>query len=140
MARTRWPPGPVRPGLLPRPGRSDRQRRWVPKNLGPADRSFLRTTRMASADSEVRPEPRPLTIPPHQINAREAGPRAYPHPPCRLRAAERSPRLATTQAQILRYLKSFSSVYDVAGHAFELRRGQVILSGVHDAPEAVSHA
>jgi hypothetical protein len=37
-----------------------------------------------------------------------------------------------------RYLKSFSSVYDVAGHAFELRRGRVILSGAHDAPEAVS--
>ncbi len=35
MARTRWPPGPVNPGLLPRPGRSDRQRRWVPENLGP---------------------------------------------------------------------------------------------------------
>jgi hypothetical protein len=31
MARTRWPSGPVNPGLLPRPGRSDRQRRWVPK-------------------------------------------------------------------------------------------------------------
>src|SRR5258708_17053397 len=84
MARTRWPPGPVRPGLLPRPGRSDRQRRWVPKNLGPADRSFRRTTRMASADSEVRPEPRPLTIPPRQLIAREAGPKGYPHPPCRL--------------------------------------------------------
>src|SRR5258707_6481531 len=87
MARTRWPPGPVHPGLLPRPGRSDRQRRWVPKNLGPADRSFRRTTRMASADSEVRPEPRPLTIPPRQLIAREAGPKAYPHPPCRFRAA-----------------------------------------------------
>ncbi len=33
---------------------------------------------MASADSEVRPEPKPLTIPPRQINAREAGPKAYP--------------------------------------------------------------
>jgi hypothetical protein len=42
------------------------------------------------------------------------------------------------RAQSRRYLKSFSSVYDVAGHAFELRRGRVILSGVHDAPEAVS--
>ena len=34
MARTRWPPGPVNPGLLPRPGRSDRQRRWVPEKPG----------------------------------------------------------------------------------------------------------
>jgi hypothetical protein len=32
---------------------------------------------MASADSEFRPKPRPLTIPPRQINAREAGPKAY---------------------------------------------------------------
>ena len=47
-----------------------------------------RTTRMASADSEVRPEPRPLTIPPRQINAGEAGPKAYPHPPCRLGASD----------------------------------------------------
>jgi hypothetical protein len=35
MARTRWPPGPGNPGLLHRPGRSDRQRRWVPKKPGP---------------------------------------------------------------------------------------------------------
>jgi len=35
MARTRWPPGPGNPGLLPRPGRSDRQRRWVPQKPGP---------------------------------------------------------------------------------------------------------
>ena len=42
MARTRWPPGPVNPGLLPRPGRSDRQRRQVPKTWGPADRSISR--------------------------------------------------------------------------------------------------
>jgi hypothetical protein len=35
MARTRWPSGPVNPGLLPRPGRSDRQRRWVPQKPGP---------------------------------------------------------------------------------------------------------
>jgi DDE superfamily endonuclease len=29
MARTRWPPGSVNPGLLHRTGRSDRQRRWL---------------------------------------------------------------------------------------------------------------
>ena len=29
-------------------------------------------------------------------------------------------------------------VHDVARRAFRLRRGHVILSGVHDAPEAVS--
>jgi hypothetical protein len=41
---------------------------------------------MASADSQVRPEPRPLTILPRPTKTREAGPEAYPHPPCRLGA------------------------------------------------------
>ena len=50
---------PVNPGLLPRPGRSDRQRRWVPENLGPGRQIDIKTTRAASADSEVRPGPRP---------------------------------------------------------------------------------
>jgi len=40
MARTRWPPGSVNPGLLHRTGRSDRQRRQLPQKPGPrpADR------------------------------------------------------------------------------------------------------
>jgi hypothetical protein len=91
MARTRWPPGPVNPGLLPRPGRSDRQRRWVPENLGPGRQSDIKTTRAAPADSEVRPGPRPPTLRPHQAKTTEAGPEAekqdrkhYPHPPCRI--------------------------------------------------------
>jgi hypothetical protein len=42
-------------------------------------------------------------------------------------------------SHIRRYLKSVSDVYDVAGRAFKLRRRRVILSGVHDAPGAVSH-
>jgi hypothetical protein len=37
VLRDAVPAGPVNPGLLPRPGRSDRQRRWAPQNLGPAD-------------------------------------------------------------------------------------------------------
>jgi hypothetical protein len=78
MARTRWPPGSGNPGLLPRPGRSDRQRRWVPLTWGPADRSFPRTARTASADSEVRPGPRPPTLRPHQGKTGEAGPEALP--------------------------------------------------------------
>ncbi len=48
------------------------------ENLGPADRSFRRTTRAASADSEVRPGPRPPTLTPHQVKATEAGPEALP--------------------------------------------------------------
>src|ERR1039458_8590298 len=91
MARTRWPPGPVNPGLLHRPGRSDRQRRWVPENLGPGRQVDIKTARAASADSEVRPGPRPPTLRPHQPKTTQAGPEAekqgqehYPHPPCRL--------------------------------------------------------
>src|SRR5262249_49444836 len=57
------------------------------KDWGPADRSFPRTTRTASADSEVRPGPRLSAIPPRHLKAGEAGPKAYPHPPCRVGAA-----------------------------------------------------
>src|SRR5215472_4719433 len=62
MARTRWPPGPVNPGLWHRPGRSDRQRRWVPRT-GPGRQIVRKTTRAASADSEVRPDPAPDPTP-----------------------------------------------------------------------------
>ena len=76
MVRTRWPPGPVNPGLLPRPGRSDRQRRWVPETWGPAGQVDLKTARAASADSEVRPGPRLPTLRPCQPKTTEAGPEA----------------------------------------------------------------
>jgi hypothetical protein len=75
--------GPGNPGLLPRPGRSDRQRRWVPENLGPGRQGDLKTARVAPADSEVMPGPRPpdATPPPAQnhesrAGSRQAGPKA----------------------------------------------------------------
>src|SRR5439155_13183265 len=67
--------GPGNPGLLHRPGRSDRQRRWVP-GAGPGRQIDLKTTRTASADSEVRPGPRPQTLRPYQAKTSEAGPEA----------------------------------------------------------------
>src|SRR6266851_3304405 len=76
MARTRWPPGPVNPGLLHRTGRSGRHRRWVPKTWGPADRSSRKTARTASAESEVRPGPRLPTLRPYPVKTGEAGPEA----------------------------------------------------------------
>ena len=110
MARTRWPPGPVNPGLLPRPGRSDRQRRWVPENLGPGRQVHIKTARAASADSEVRPGPRPPTLRPHQPKTTQAGPEAekqdqehYPHPPCRFSAAESGTALAGSRVQISQF-------------------------------------
>src|SRR6266487_824822 len=65
------------------------------KTSDPADRSFRRTTRAASAESEVRPGPRLPTLRPHHLKTGEAGPEAlptlslpgrkhYPHSPCRL--------------------------------------------------------
>src|SRR5215469_17333718 len=74
MARTRWPPGPVNPGLWHRPGRSDRQRRWVPKNWGPADRSISRQPKrrrpIRRSDRTQHP-----TLRPHHRRTPEAGPK-----------------------------------------------------------------
>src|SRR6266513_5980838 len=46
------------------------------KTWDPADRSFRRTTRAASAESEVRPGPRLPTLRPHHLKTGEAGPEA----------------------------------------------------------------
>src|SRR6266487_5484112 len=48
------------------------------KTWDPADRSFRRTTRAASAESEVRPGPRLPTLRPHHLKTGEAGPEALP--------------------------------------------------------------
>jgi hypothetical protein len=121
------------------------RRRWVPQ-VGPeltreatgptglADRATLRSISRSAAIADAPV----LLVMSHNYAAC-----------CDLRAAEHAPRLVLAfrwrgwrapraRTPIRRYLKSFSSVYDVARHAFELRRGRVILSGVHDAPEAVS--
>ena len=71
----RWPVGPGNPGLLHRPGRSDRQRRWC-QNLGPGRQIVPKTTRAASAESEVRPGPRPPTLRARQAKTRQAEPEA----------------------------------------------------------------
>jgi Amidase len=47
------------PRPLARPGRSDRQRRWVPKTGDPGRQIVIKTTQAASADSQVRPGPSP---------------------------------------------------------------------------------
>jgi len=98
--------GPGNPGLLPRPGRSDRQRRWVP-GAGPGRQVDLKTARAASADSEVRPGPRPLTLRPHQAKTTQARPEAekqgrkhYPHPPCRIGAGGQPIQLAIADGHI----------------------------------------
>ena len=46
------------------------------RNLGPGRQIVIKTARAASADSEVRPGPRPPTLRPHQRKTWEAGPEA----------------------------------------------------------------
>src|SRR5260221_7179384 len=70
--------GPVNPGLFPGQADQTGSAGGCHENLGPADRSFRRTARAAPADAEVRPGPRPPTLTPHQVKAREAGPEALP--------------------------------------------------------------
>jgi hypothetical protein len=91
MARTRWPPGPVNPGLFPGQADQTGSAGGCLKNLGPGRQAGIKTARAASADSEVRPGPRPPTLRPHQPKTTQAGPEAekqgqkhYPHPPCRI--------------------------------------------------------
>src|SRR2546429_6832662 len=47
---------------------------------GPGRRIVIKTARAASADSEVRPGPRPPTLRPRQVETGEAGPEALPTP------------------------------------------------------------
>ena len=78
MARTRWPPGPANPGLLP--GQADQTgSAGGCHNLGPGRQIVSKDSpSAASADSEVRPGPRPPTLRPNRDTTREAGPEALP--------------------------------------------------------------
>jgi hypothetical protein len=55
------------------------------KTWDPADESLAGQPDRASADSQVRPGPRPQTLCPHQVKTTQAGPgsEGYLHPPCR---------------------------------------------------------
>ncbi len=87
MARTRWPPGPGNPGLLSRPGRSDRQRRWVPQKPGarPTDRFSRQPERRQPIRRSGRdPGHRPYA--PARSKPGKQGRKHHPHPPCRFSA------------------------------------------------------
>src|SRR5260221_13652912 len=75
--------GPVHTGLLHRTGRSTGSAGGCHKNLGPADRSFRRTTRAASADSEVRPDPGPRPYARTTSKPGKPGRKHNPQSPCR---------------------------------------------------------
>jgi hypothetical protein len=81
--------GPGKPRPLAQDGQIRPARRWVPENLGPADRSFRRTTRTASAESEVRPDPGPRPYAPAKSKPGKQGRKHYPHSPCRIFASLR---------------------------------------------------
>ena len=71
------------PRPLPRPGRSDRQRRWVPE-LGPGRQAGNRTTSTASAGSQVRPGPRLRRYAQTAAKPRKQDScRSFSDPPCR---------------------------------------------------------
>jgi hypothetical protein len=73
MARTRWPPDLATPASGTGQADQTGHAGGCQKNLGPADRSIPRTARSASADSEVRPGPRPPTLRPNQSKTTEQG-------------------------------------------------------------------
>ena len=90
----------VNPGLLPRPGRSDRQRRWVP-NQAPADEPVSRQPETASSRiaGQARAWPRPYAR--THANPRKQGRRLYPHPPCRFGAGDNCAGVPGYRAQII---------------------------------------
>ena len=87
MARTRWPPGPVNPGLFPGQADQTGSAGGCLKTWGPADRSISRQPerrrpiRRSGRDPGLRPYARTRPKPPKQ------GRKHNPHPPCRFRAA-----------------------------------------------------
>jgi len=101
MARTRWPPGSVNPGLLHRTGRSDRHRRWVPKEPGPrpADRFAGQPAGVSRFAGQAGTQARPYAsaIPKH----RKQGRTHYLHPPCRLRSTAITKIAQCSGAQII---------------------------------------
>src|SRR5882672_11662366 len=68
--------GPVNPGLLHRTGRSGRHAGGCQITWDPADESLAGQPERASADSRVRPGPRPPTLRPHHRKTAQAGPEA----------------------------------------------------------------
>src|SRR5712672_2015602 len=79
MARTRWPPGSVKPRPLAQAGQIRPAPLVGARKPGPrpADR-FAGQPEQASADSQARPGPRLPTLRPSSVKIGEAGPEALP--------------------------------------------------------------
>jgi hypothetical protein len=84
MARTRWPSDPRNPGLFPGQADQTGSAGGCQKTWDPAGRSFRRTARAASADSEVRPGPGPSDPTPASSPSGKPRQEHHPHSPCRI--------------------------------------------------------
>src|SRR6266704_735892 len=99
------------------------------KNWDPADKSFRRTTRAASAESEVRPGPRLLTLRPYHLKTGEAGPEALPTS-CRIWRIRRAGCRAVGSAQIGQFHSECG-----CGQGQDVRAcGRRVLAGLVDRP------
>src|SRR6266702_5973561 len=70
---------PVHPGLLPRPGRSDRQRRWVPENPGPGRQIVSQDSPSGVSRIGGQAGTQAPTLRPHHRKTVEAGPGSTIH-------------------------------------------------------------
>src|SRR5262249_22428819 len=68
--------GPGNPGLLPRPGRSDRQRRQVPENLGPCRQIVSQDSPSGVSRTGGQAGTQAPTLRPFHRETTEAGPEA----------------------------------------------------------------
>src|SRR6266704_3703653 len=94
--------GPVKPRPLPRPGRSDRQRRRVPQKPGPGRQIVSKdnpsgVSRIGGQAGTQAPDPTP--VPPQNRGGRAGS--TYPQSPCRIGAATISIDLAISNARII---------------------------------------
>src|SRR5215469_16246944 len=137
MARTRWPPGPVNPGLWHRPGRSDRQRRWVPKTgARPIARSQDNPNGVGRFGGQTGPGTDPAPTPPQNAGSR-AGALTHTLPADSAPTADgevaiaEPRRTAASGAASWAYLRSLAA-QGLLAPAVAPRRGRV-----NDAPLAV---
>ena len=120
MARTRWPSDLGTPASCT--GQADQTgSAGGCQELGPGRQIDLRTARAASADSEVRPGPRPQTLRPYQAKTPEAGPEAQ--------STSSLPTLAHQGSR-------WPIVLGLAEHQFGARCAVSLLMSAHFRPSA----
>ena len=125
MARTHWLPHPENLGLLPRPGRSDRHHRRVPKTRArPADRTSPGVDCCQSICAKHSAQPRTRRKrPPNDI-----GRRAYPQDSRSLLGASGQRKLPMVPHDPLARASQLLDVIEEAEHALlEQCRGAIVM-------------